>query len=60
LAENFFGAWALTSFTAEISQRYDFHVNVQEPVNNKVPDARNSSIFLGFDLFAPLPLPFEF
>jgi hypothetical protein len=47
-------------FRADIPVRYDFHVGVQEPVNNKVHDARTPSIFLGFNLFAPFPLPFEF
>jgi hypothetical protein len=36
----------------------DFHGDVQEPVNNRVSLARNPSIFLGFNLFAPFPWPF--
>jgi hypothetical protein len=38
---------------------FDFHGDVQEPVNNRVWFARNPSIFLRFNLFAPFPWPFS-
>ena len=47
-------------FADVISYRSDFHVDVQDPVNNRVDGARNLSIFLGFNLFAPIPWPFLF
>jgi len=50
----------MATFAPEIPPRSDFHVNVQEPVNNRVHDAPNPAIFLGFNLFALLSWPFKF
>jgi hypothetical protein len=48
----------MNSWRASNLFNIDFHADVQEPVNIRVPSLQKPSIFLLFDLFAPISWPF--